>query len=217
MKRLLLLATLCVAGAAHSAQLFYGGDFDNGDGLANEQNTVVSDSRVYDNFILLNAATATHLYSNNLTNANIKSAYWEIRTGVSAGNGGALVASGTSAATVTATGRSGFGFDEYNVDVAVNVNLSAFTMYWFTVAPIGDGNGRSFLSTTSGLNSFGTPVGDGKAYWDSSFFGQNFSLTTATYPNDHDFSMGVIGQAVPEPMTFAVLGLGALALKKRRK
>ena len=219
MKRLLILATVCVAGAAHSAQLFYSGDFDGVNGLANETDDPVTQANVYDDFVLLEKSEITQIYTNNLSNLDTNQAYWEIRKDVSANNAGTLVAGGfVSTATVTLTGRNGFGFDEYTYTVDTpGVVLDAFTLYWITVSPYAPAQqGRSFQSTTSGLNAFGGPIGDGNAYFNSSFFGANYE-STPNVGNGHDFSFGVNGQAVPEPASFALIGLGALALKKRRK
>ena len=99
--------------------------------------------------------------------------------GISAGNGGTLIASGTTVTpVVTPTGRSGFGFIEFMVEVTgLNVHLAgAGANYHLNVTPIGnlDGN-RAFDSTTSGANCIGTPCGDNdNAFLDSSLFGAVF-------------------------------------------
>ena len=108
-----------------SGILWYNGDFNNINGLANEVNTLVADAHVYDNFIVpAGGFDITSVFSDDLISTNVTGATWEIRSGVSAGNGGTLVASGsTSTPTVTATGRSGFGFTEYQVEVPVSPTL----------------------------------------------------------------------------------------------
>ena len=56
----------------------------------------------------------TSVFSDNLADTNITGATWEIRQGITEGDGGSLIASGmTMTPTVTATGRSGFGFTEF--------------------------------------------------------------------------------------------------------
>ena len=78
---------------------------------------------------------------------------------------------------VTATGRSGFGFTEFTVEVTgLSVHLDPGT-YFLNVTPIGDlDRQRSFDSTTSGANCVGTPCGDNQnAFWDSNFFGASSS------------------------------------------
>ena len=109
-----------------SGVLWYNGDFNNVNGLANENMTSLGQSSVYDDFIVPSGPgfDITSVFSDDLSSTNITGATWEIRSGVSAGNGGTLVASGsTSTPTVTATGRSGFGFTEFQVEVAVSPTL----------------------------------------------------------------------------------------------
>jgi hypothetical protein len=191
-----------------AAVLWYNGDFDGRDGLADEQNTVVSQASTYDNFIVPEGPgwNVTSVFTDNLQNTNVTGATWEIRTGVSVGNGGTIVASGmTTTPVVTPTGRSGFGFTEFMVEVTgLNVNLPALPagqFYWLNVTPIGDGGGRSFNSTTSGANCAGLPCGnDNNSFWNSSFFGANFITgTDATGLNPCDFSMGVNGTLAASP------------------
>src|SRR5437867_7983188 len=94
---------------------------------------------------------------------------------------------------VTHTGRSGFGFTEFMIEViGLNVSLPP-GIYWLNVTPIGDLSGRSFDSTTSGTNCVGTPCGNNQnAFFDSNFFGANFT-STANEGQPTDFSMGVNG------------------------
>jgi hypothetical protein len=65
-----------------------------------------------------------------------ETATWEIRTGLSDGNGGTQVASGSGTINPTLTGRDPFGLTEYTVAVAVvpPVTLPAGT-YWVNVSP----------------------------------------------------------------------------------
>ena len=181
--------------------LWYNGDFNGVNGLANEVDpTVTTGASVYDNFVVTNPAgwDITAVFSDNLENmSSVTSASWEIRTGVSVGNGGTLVASGSGTPTVTATGRSGFGFTEYQIQVAISPalhlpQLPAGQFYWLNVTPTGP-DGRSFDSTTSGANAVGQPPGnDLNAFFNSVFFSANFQ-DTASQGQPSDFSMGVIG------------------------
>ena len=226
MKRLVIVAMVLsavtlVATPSIAGVIWYNGDFDHASGLANEINTFVSDARVYDDFVLSAPATVGAVFSNNLMNfTGVTQAFWEIRSGVSAGNGGTVVASGTSAATQSATGASGFGLVEYTIRVGgLSVNLASGT-YWLAVAPLGtggDGGDLSYISTTSGLNAIGLPAGNNaNAFFDSAYFGNNFSSTTASFGSEHhDYSMGVESQ-VPEPGTLLLLGAGLTALRARR-
>src|SRR5437867_4060047 len=174
--------------------LWYNGDFNGVNGLANEDNTSLGEGEfasVYDNFNVPSPGwNVTAVFSDNLENTNVTGALWEIRQGISEGNGGTLIASGmTMTPVVTPTGRSGFGFTEFMIEVTgLNVNLPPGT-YWLNVTPIGDLTGRSFDSTTSGANCVGTPCGnDRNAFFNSNFGGgANFTSVFS------DFSMGVEG------------------------
>jgi hypothetical protein len=220
----LVLNTTAIAQAPPGS-VWYNGDFNGVNGLANEENTTISQAAVYDNFIVpAGGRTLAGFFSDNLASTVITGADWEIRTGVSEGNGGTLVASGsTSSPIVTPTGRSGFGYTEYTVEVT-GLNLFLPTLpsgqfYWLNVTPVGDGTGRSFNSTTSGANAIGQPRGnDQNAFFNSTFFGAFFT-NTANENVPGDFSMGVIGIEIPEPATWALLtgGLGALLVVLRRR
>ena len=233
-----LFAMACVGlwlspGAAHagSTTLWYNGDDDGRDGLLNEVGS--TNELIYDNFIVPTGDiyTITGVFSNDLMpNPAVATAYWEIREGVSAGNGGTFVASGDSADTVTATGRTGRvgnGTDnEYTNQVAVSVTLGAGT-YWLAVAP--DVAGGAYITTTSGANAVGFPPGnDGNSFSSSTSFGDNFTPTTNPTlegPGTWDYSMGIIGTAalvapVPEPSWAALLptaGLILLGHRRRRR
>jgi len=192
--------------------LWYNGDFDGRDGGANQFEGQFGSgefSRIYDNFTGPTSGqwTVTGLFCNTLLatglNTAITTAQWEVRTGVSEGNGGTVVVSGTNAATVTPTGRSGFGFLEYQVLVSgLNVTLDALPagqFYFLAVVPVVPLNvsGQAFESTTSGANAVGTPPGnDGNSWWDSNLFGVNFTSTMNLYGSGTwDQSLGVIGTA----------------------
>ena len=210
------------AGNLPDSTLWYNGDFNGVNGLANERNTVVSQAAVYENFIVPTGQmwNITSVFSDNLANTTIGAADWEIRSGVAEGNGGTLLGSGSNAAaTVSLTGRSGFGFLEYMVQVnGLNLTLGPGT-YWLNVTAVGNGGGRSFNSTTSGAHCVGTPCGnDQNAFFNSTFFGTYFT-STANESQPYDYSNGVIGTVVPEPATVALLtcGVGALLIALRRR
>jgi hypothetical protein len=210
-------------GHLPDSTLWYNGDFDGVNGLANGQNTGFT-AAVYDDFNVtgpgwnVNAAFTNDLLT---TAAGITTANWEIRSGVSEGNGGTLLFSGLNApVTVTPTGRSGFGLTEYTVQVnGLSVTLGAGT-YWISVQPIGNGSQISYNSSTIGANCIGTPCGNNdNAFINSASFGFNFHTTTDPQfaPGNIDFSDGVIGTVVPEPATWALLGLGTLLVAVRRR
>jgi hypothetical protein len=222
--RVCLLAL--VASQGFATTLWYNGDFDGRSGLINgvNLNATSMTSNVYDNFVVPDGQswTIADVWSNNQMNfTGVTSAEWEIRSGVSTNNGGTLIASGTDSATQTATGRS-FGFTEYQILVSgLNVTLGSGT-YWLSVAPVSpDGNGLSYVSTTSGTNCVGTPCGnDGNSYWTSSTFSANFDPTSSAFgAGTWDLSMGVDGLATPEPATvgLCLAGLGLIAIGSRSR
>jgi hypothetical protein len=183
----------CTPGA-----LWYNGDFNGVNGLANEENTALGRgvfARVYDDFNVSSGPgwTVTSVFSDNLENTNVTGATWEIRQGVSEGNGGTLIASGMTMTPVVTFLWCHFGFCEYRIEVTgLNVSLVE-GHYWLNVTPIGDLTGRSFDSTTSGANCVGMPCGNNQnAFFDSNFFVANFT-STANEGEPYDYSMGVNG------------------------
>ena len=204
-----------------SGCLFYGGDFDannpNANGLANENDLIVGGNpygaATYQNFINSQTWNITGLFTNNLSTLTPSSGYWEIRKGMSEGNGGTLIASGTQSGgnfSQTPTGRSGFGYTEYT-DLASGLNLSLPSgMYWLAMVPeCPSCDGRSFNSNSlEGLKAVGTQVSD------LQFF--NCAICDGPSNADHQgvfptFSSGVLGTEVPEPTSLIMLGSGLVA------
>jgi hypothetical protein len=213
MKKLTLLLLLAVAACPLFADttVWYNGDFNGVNGLSNEVNSVVSQSYVFDNFVVPTGGwTLTDAFSNNLMNFTATGADVEIRSGVSSGNGGTLVYGAYGVAvTQTATGRSGFGFNEYTIEVGLPSIYLAPGTYWLAVAPVDSGGGRSFISTTSGANCIGLPCGnDDNSFFTSAYFGTYFDPASNQVGYPADFSMGV--SAVPEPSSLLLLGTGLI-------
>jgi hypothetical protein len=204
--------------SAHAGTIWYNGDFNGANGLANEIGGEFSPAAVvYDDFVLSSTTTINYAWSNNqMDPTSITSADWEIRSGMSSGNGGTLLFSGTSAATQTATGRSAFGRNEYTVMVSgLNITLGPGT-YWLAVAPVvTDGVSGSFVSTTSGLNSIGTPPGnDDNSFLNAPGFGLSFVPASDEVGAPADFSMGIGNGRVttPEPSQTVAFGVGLFGL-----
>ena len=185
--------------ATPAGALWYNGDFNGVNGLANERDTSLGSgqfAQVFDDFNVNDAEgwDVDEVFSHNLENTNVVGATWEIRQGMSEGNGGTLIASGmTATPVVTQVGPGGFGFLEFEVKVTgLNVHLAPGT-YHLNVTPTGDLTGRSFDSTTDGANCIGTPCGNNQnAFFNSNFFGANYT-STANFGQPFDFSMGVNG------------------------
>jgi hypothetical protein len=87
----LVLNTTAIAQAPPGS-LWYNGDWNGVNGLANERNTVVSQAAVYDDFNVTAPLGwhVTAVFSDNLITPGIPitGADWEVRTGVSETNAG---------------------------------------------------------------------------------------------------------------------------------
>ncbi len=176
--------------------LWYNGIFDGRNGLSSERNTIVSDARTYDDFCVPNGATwhVTGVVGEFLATAVWTMAHWEIRQGVNVGTGGTLIVDcPASAATRVLTGRSGFGFLEYRAAAGpFNFDLAA-GCYHVTVAPIGDGNCRACVSTTSGAQGV-NPLINGNSFFDSVFFQVSWGRTSDQLgAGTWDFAYGLMG------------------------
>jgi len=220
-------------GNPAAACLFYGGDFEDNplgpevaNGLANETTLLVPASPY-------GAATwvpftvpkgqhwkVTGLFTNNLSSEGvldesptqpIASAFWSVNEGVEPGSAGTVVASGTSAATITPTGRAAFDDLEYTIQVeGLSFTLTAGT-YWMAVVPQCTNSADPycqevfFLSDVEYINSlpvnaFGPPEPQDASYLDSpnvfglSFDPANGELGACAGLGCDAFSAGVLGK-----------------------
>src|SRR5690242_16475316 len=95
---------------------WYNGDWQQA--IASLSNQHVSDrqfTHLFDDFVVpadgwVVSGVFAHL---SMRVPDVKQAYWEIRSGISQGGAGALVASGLNAATMTRTGTTGGAQDIY--------------------------------------------------------------------------------------------------------
>ncbi len=186
--------------------LFYGGDLNpsdpNGAGMSDENTLLIlGGSSTYAAFnVPANVATAsiTGIFFNVQADTNFDphSASYDVRTGVTDGNGGTSIASGTGNITVAQTGRNFIGLNEFTVLVTLSQPLVIGQgEYWFNITPSCtntlDGScsvGRMFVSnTTQGTNSQrGSDQPVHEMFLNSSFFG-------FTYTNWCDSSLGFNG------------------------
>jgi hypothetical protein len=185
--------------------LFYGGDLDtssiNAAGLSDENTLLIPGSSTYGNFNVIPSVTLTitGILVNVQADANFDpvTASYDIRSGVTEGNGGTSLASGTGNASIAATGRNFLGLNEYTVAVNLATPLVIGPGgYWFNVTPnctngAVDGScsvGRFFVSnTTSATNNVnGGRQSSHEMFLNSAFFG-------FTWANWCDSSLGLNG------------------------
>jgi len=211
--------------------LFYGGDFlDNPlypsalpNALANETTVEVPGSpygaATWVPFTVPAGQTwdVRGLFTNNLALYGVLDqgaeptsvAYWSINEGLFAGNGGTVLASGTSPATSTPTGRAAFGQTEFTVQVTgLSVTLTSGT-YWMAVVPICTNTADPYCTgvfftsdveylNTTPANAFGPAEQVDASFLDSPYFGlsvdpANGSLGACAGAGCDAFSAGVLG------------------------
>lgn len=217
---------ITVAGAPVSQAdvLYYGGDwYGNGSGSGTtthiRNGSLNGDANYYQGFVVPTGQTWTvsELFSNNLVGPpppdGFTGADWTIRSGVSAGNGGIVVASGNDATvSLAGTGRSWMGFNEETFTVNVGSIVLTAGTYWMDVTPVAvDDNGLSYQTWSVGANSVGTSTPDDYFYASRPGLTQDFLLTSSPV------SDGIIGTAgpataTPEPSSIALFGMATVML-----
>jgi len=228
MKKTLIFALVVVAGSAQAATLFYGGDYDGRDGF--EDGT--SGSVAFDDFTLTSQQTITGLFGNfadfGAQGNGVFSALgnFDIRTGVSNHNQGTSVATGTAVLTHAASAGTlqGAPMTLYSsTSLAVTTGTltlgpGTFFLGFSISRAVAGGNGQVFIGSTSGANPVGLPIHNNNSYLN----GNGFNMEAISGGNLEgggiwDLSQGVTGNAVPEPATMAALGIGLVALARRRR
>jgi hypothetical protein len=226
MKKILFLLLLPAFLPAARGQ-FFGGYADGVTSVPTGRNTIGPASRmVYDDFtfFLPGDIDSFSLLGRDNTGSPVAIAY-EIRTGVSPGNGGTLLFSGfsTGATTVPRPTDGSFGtpppgsgqYVEYigGFPGGTVLHLNAGT-YWIGLAPL-EGFGSFDVATTQGAGGIGGPLNNGNAfYYDSSNPSANFVPM-----NDYDFAMRIFttSSTIPEPGSLSLFGLMSFVWFRRQK
>ncbi len=227
------LATSVVAAAfagnawALGTTIFYGGDWDGRSGGAAQQDEYLS-SAIYDDFTLSTSGALTRIGGEFLMTAagfsqGMPYLWWEVRQGVSGGNGGAIIIPGHNSPIVVRedTGRGGWQQIVLRIIADVtgeNLVLFAGTYHLAVCLVDPDSNAQmGFVTTTSGTNGLGNPLSNGNSFWNSSTFGFNFTPTQDVFgAGNWDFTY-IIEAIVPVPGVIFVFGLAALAPRNRRR
>jgi hypothetical protein len=195
--------------------LLYTGDtnpdspVDNG--FANENTLLVPDTQVYGAFTVPTGQTWTvdgafiNTIADGYDGLDPSTSSWSISSGISDGDAGTIVASGTSTAGGTSfipTGREPFGFTEYSLKVKLTpaVVLSAGT-YFLNITPqcTDSGNGdcsiaQYYWDDTFGLNNYGIIPPANDSFFNSSYFGFDYApLCEVSTTGCQVLSFGIIG------------------------
>ncbi len=186
--------------------LFYGGDIDlaspNAAGMSDENTLLIAGGSGTYSAVNIPAGVTATVYG-ILYNIQADAAFdppqgtYDIRTGISDGDGGTSIASGSGTIEVQATGRNFLGLNEYTVALSFSPAVTLTSgEYWFNVTPqclnTLDGSCsvfRQFYSNTTslanGVHAGWQPMG--QLYLNSSFFG-------FTYTDWCDSSLGFNSQ-----------------------
>jgi hypothetical protein len=198
--------------------LYYGGDYDGVDGAPSMWAPNLQDL-IFDEFGLSQNSDLQAIWGNFGLVQTVDyfiptQAYCEIRSGVSAGNGGTLLFSGFLSVQDTPTGRSQYGLPEYQVLADLNLTLPA-GIYWLGMAPVGSSIwDEAYISSTSCNEDntpgdpnpppTGYPLTGGISYQDGPAPNYNFM------PIAQEFSYGVGGSVVPEPSMLSLLAVSII-------
>jgi hypothetical protein len=192
--------------------LWYSGDANAHAWLPNSVSDPAGDMWVYDDFIVPTGDGAwqiTAVFSNNIISISAPIpglARWEIRSNVSPGVSGNLIAGGTAAPAVGATGRTFGQSAEYSMTVSVSVTLFP-GRYWLSVAPVNPGiplqiGQYSFVSVTAGANCVGNPCG-----YDGNSFQYSDRTPASEFIPVAAGSMGVLGSKIPNPSDAPIVNI----------
>ncbi len=199
--------------------LWYGGDFDPSNpassGLTDES-TVEQQATVYVAFYVPSGQvwTVTGVFANFHSSVQYiipsKDVDWSISKGMSAGNPGATIASGTLGVSWTATGRTWMGYTEYTALGRFNPQ-TALTLtsgiYWMSVVPVCGQTGNCTFANylLSDVEDVPAPNHKGFQPNDDGFFNASGYYYVPAWGTSGPcgsgcdrFSAGLLGHAAPQ-------------------
>ncbi|WP_058865794.1 hypothetical protein [Chloracidobacterium thermophilum] len=173
--------------------LWDNGPFNNVDGLASEENTLVTSARTADDFVLTSSAT---IHTITFDIYAITPVTQPGAVDIYAHSGGigpvnALPLATYTSTTFTVVGSSSFGLDvrRYTVTLSPPLNLAA-GRYWVSGYVFGGGSGRGFLCTSNGA----VPSTEQEGHFRSAAFGfPNWVPATTIDPSLQHFAFTVLG------------------------
>ncbi len=203
----------CVADAGTIQ--FYGGDPDLEHGY-NDGNNGITTTWSFDDFDWT-GGRVSGLFGNYIEfgDTTITGMEFEIRSGISSGIAGTLVASGQATSfTWISTGQDIFGFDIYRGTADVtDFDLSAGT-YFLGFRPVSTGTGGTIIMTTKGVGGVGAPLGNGNSF---TVVDAGLPISTVFRGTPFDMSQGLLVVPLP-PAAWMGLGmLGLMGLVRRRR
>ena len=217
-----ILSLLAFMSLGTTQAQFFGGYADGITNAATGNNSLGSTLRVvYDDFTFDVAGDIVNfgLVGRDNTGAPV-AMYYEIRSGMSSGNGGTLLFSGTSPTAVFSalplsgaygtppSGSGTYGLYEGGPGPSTPIHLEAGT-YWVGLAPLQQ-FGSFDVTSTQGQGAMGHPIDDGNAfYYNSSDPLANFISLGAS---DFGLRIDTLASTIPEPSNVALIGLAALSV-----
>nr|WP_295130559.1 PEP-CTERM sorting domain-containing protein [uncultured Roseateles sp.] len=173
----------------------------------------MSEQLVAENFSLSAATNITGIRLWSIQDAAAAyrgSVYWAIYSDLGGIPNAVLSGGSTSIVSEVATGNStGFGYAEYEINIAASFNLAAGN-YWLALhnGVLSDNSSAEMLWSTTGAGSADGRYLDSTFGWVQSGNEQAFQLEGT--------AVGGVG-TVPEPSTLALMSLGLLAATRARQ
>ncbi len=211
----LLSVLLASATTSRASLIYYGGDIDQDQYILCQSGGISGEFQVFENFVWTSSSPAREMFGTFTMSAPFPLAVWEIRSGMSAGNAGTLVARNIAETTAIDIGGGTSTGANYRVTVALpNVNLVEGQTYFMALAPVvtDPNNDSSGIGATLGIGGVGSTVGDNIAFLVSP--NHNYVPLSSLMSNPN-VSLGI--ESVPEPSFLATLGIVALAARRRRR